>query len=40
MSADLAPALEAGGQLEGVQVAYETWGELAPDRTACTARAE
>jgi homoserine O-acetyltransferase len=24
-------ALEAGGQLEGVQVAYETWGRLAPD---------
>ncbi|HEY5165755.1 MAG TPA: homoserine O-acetyltransferase [Acidimicrobiia bacterium] len=26
-------ALEAGGRLEGVQVAYETWGELAPDRS-------
>jgi homoserine O-acetyltransferase/O-succinyltransferase len=25
--------LEAGGRLEGVQVAYETWGELAPDRS-------
>jgi len=24
-------ALEAGGRLEGVQVAYETWGRLAPD---------
>ena len=23
--------LEAGGRLEGVTVAYETWGELAPD---------
>jgi homoserine O-acetyltransferase/O-succinyltransferase len=26
-------ALEAGGRLEGVHVAYETWGELAPDRS-------
>jgi homoserine O-acetyltransferase len=26
-------ALEAGGRLERVQVAYETWGELAPDRS-------
>ena len=25
--------LEAGGRLEGVDVAYETWGELAPDRS-------
>lgn len=25
--------LEAGGELEGVQVAYETWGKLAPDRS-------
>ncbi len=23
--------LEAGGRIEGIQVAYETWGELAPD---------
>lgn len=26
-------ALEAGGRLDGVQIAYETWGELAPDRS-------
>jgi homoserine O-acetyltransferase len=26
-------ALEAGGRLERVQVAFETWGELAPDRS-------
>lgn len=26
-------ALEAGGRLEGIDVAYETWGELAPDRS-------
>jgi homoserine O-acetyltransferase len=25
--------LEAGGRLQRVQVAYETWGELAPDRS-------
>ncbi|MFD6290664.1 homoserine O-acetyltransferase [Streptomyces sp. NPDC060205] len=26
-------ALEAGGELPGVQLAFETWGQLAPDRS-------